>query len=212
MTGDFLQLPPVRISDSEPYDWAFQSPVWSEVGVQTFGLKKVRRQDEPEFVEALADFRIGRVRGRSARLLQSRVQKFPPASMPRLFTHNIQVDRWNNLQLSELPGEPTTLEAAQTGPEHQRAFLTKNLLTPASLRLKPGALVMFTVNKNERGRRKPRFVNGQMGTVEDLTLGAVVVRCGDGELILVEPFTWHYDAQDQSRPLFRNFRSDWPMR
>src|SRR6266568_4345458 len=28
-TGDFLQLPPVRISDSEPYDWAFLSPAWA---------------------------------------------------------------------------------------------------------------------------------------------------------------------------------------
>jgi hypothetical protein len=204
MTGDFLQLPPVRVSDSEPYDWAFKSPVWPEVGVQTFGLKKSRRQDEPEFVEALADFRIGRVRGSSARLLQSRVRNFPPASMPRLFTNNVQVDRWNDLQLSELPGEPTTLEAAQDGPEHQRAFLTRNLLTPATLRLKPGALVMFTVNKNEP-RRKPRFVNGQLGTVEDLTPGAVIVRCSDGEPVLVAPFTWRYDAQDPESASFSQF-------
>src|SRR5947208_2212705 len=27
-TGDFLQLPPVRTSDDEPYDWAFLSPAW----------------------------------------------------------------------------------------------------------------------------------------------------------------------------------------
>ena len=28
-TGDFLQLPPVRKSETERYDWAFQSPAWA---------------------------------------------------------------------------------------------------------------------------------------------------------------------------------------
>ena len=53
-------------------------------------------------------------------------------------------DKWNSFQLSELPGEETVLELEQTEPEHQREFLTKNLLALATLLLKPGALVMFT--------------------------------------------------------------------
>src|SRR2546427_3606161 len=28
VTGDFLQLPPVRTNEGEPYDWAFQSSAW----------------------------------------------------------------------------------------------------------------------------------------------------------------------------------------
>ncbi len=70
-------------------------------------------------------------------MLQARVRSFPPAGMPRLFTHNVQVDKWNAFQLSELPGEESVLEAEQGGPDHQREFLTKNLLTPATLKLKP---------------------------------------------------------------------------
>ncbi len=75
-------------------------------------------------------------------------------------------DKWNDFQLAGLPGEESVLEAAQSGPELQRAFLVKNLLTPATLRLKPGALVSFTINKSEPGRDAPLFVNGQLGTVE----------------------------------------------
>ena len=116
--------------------------------------------------------------------------------MPRLFTHNVQVDKWNEFQLSGLPGDGAVLESVQTGPDHQRAFLVKNLLTPATLRLKPGALVMFTVNKSEPGRKEPLFVNGQIGSVEAVEPGAVVVRCKDGEPIRVERFTWRYDAQE----------------
>ena len=170
-TGDFLQLPPVRTSDGEPYDWAFLSPAWKAAEFKTVILETVRRQDEPAFVRALGQFRLGNVWGDTARLLQSRVRNFPPANLTRLFTHNVQVDKWNTFQLSELPGEERVLEAEQGGPEHQREFLIKNLLTPTTLRLKPGALVMFTVNRNEPGRREPLFVNGQIGTV---------VECGTG--------------------------------
>jgi ATP-dependent exoDNAse (exonuclease V) alpha subunit len=212
-TGDFLQLPPVRTSDSEPYDWAFLSPAWQAAEFKTVILETVRRQDEPEFVQALADFRMGRVWGATARLLQSRVRGNPPSSMPRLFTHNVQVDKWNTFQLSELPGGESILEAEQTGPEQQQQFLTKNLLTPETLRLKPGALVMFTVNKNDSGKSEPLFVNGQIGTVETIEPGAVVVRRSGGEPLRVERFTWRFDSQDASSATFSQFplRLAWAM-
>jgi ATP-dependent exoDNAse (exonuclease V) alpha subunit len=220
-TGDFLQLPPVRTKDSEPYDWAFQSRAWEAAEFKKISLEIVRRQDEPAFVRALSEFRVGHVWGDTARLLQSRVRSFPPAGMPRLFTHNVQVDKWNSFQLSELPGEESVLAAEQTGPEHQREFLTKNLLTPATLLLKPGAMVMFTVNKNESGKRDPLFVNGQMGVVEEVQ----IVECGaqsesdriwvktHGEVIPVERFTWRYDSNDPEAATFSQFplRLAWAM-
>src|SRR5262249_31199243 len=90
--------------------------------------------------------------------------------------------------------------------------LTKNLLTPATLRLKAGAMVMFTVNRNESGRREPLFVNGQMGTVEEVLPGVVIVKTG-GELIPVDPFTWRYDPNDPESGTFSQFplRLAWAM-
>ena len=212
-TGDFLQLPPVRKSETERYDWAFQSPAWAAAEFRTFVLEKVRRQDDPGFVRALADFRVGRVWGDTARILQSRVRSNPPAAMTRLFTHNVQVDKWNHFQLSDLPGDETVLEAQQSGPDHQREFLTKNLLTPQTLQLKPGALVMFTVNKTEPGSQNPLFVNGQLGTVLEVTPGAVLVKAKTGAEIYVERFTWRYDQQDDDSATFSQFplRLAWAM-
>ena len=237
-TGDFLQLPPVRTSETERYDWAFLSPAWTAAGFRTFLLEKVRRQDEATFVRALADFRVGRVWGDSARILQSRVRSNPPSTMPRLFTHNVQVDKWNVFQLSELPGEESVLHAEQTGPDLQREFLTRNLLTPATLHLKPGALVMFTVNKNEPNRSEPLFVNGQIGTVETVEVrrqrsevsvesdtspyplpdrggegDRVWVRIRNGEVIPVERFTWRYSQDDPESASFSQFplRLAWAM-
>jgi ATP-dependent DNA helicase PIF1 len=214
-TGDFLQLPPVRTSETERYDWAFQSPAWEAAGFRTFVLDKVRRQDEPAFVRALSDFRIGRVWGDSARILQSRVRSNPPSTMPRLFTHNVQVDKWNNFQLSELPGEDVVLPAEQTGPDVQRAFLIKHLLTPETLQLKRGALVMFTVNRTEKGCMQPLHVNGQIGVVEECgaECGTVQVRLQSGNVIPVERFTWRYDQQDEDSASFSQFplRLAWAM-
>jgi ATP-dependent exoDNAse (exonuclease V) alpha subunit len=210
------------------------SPAWERAEFKKVVLETVRRQDEPAFVWALAGFRMGHVWGDGARLLQSRVRSFPPATLPRLFTHNVQVDKWNNFQLCELPGEECVLEAEQSGPEHQREFLTKNLLTPATLRLKPGAMVMFTVNRNDSGKREPLFVNGQVGVVESVECGVksdgppdhltpalspgggegerVWVRT-HGEVIAVERFTWRYDGQDPDSATFSQFplRLAWAM-
>ena len=213
VVGDFLQLPPVRRGETEPYDWAFLSPAWKAAEFKTVVLDKVRRQDEAAFIRALGEFRLGHVRGESARLLQSRVKNFPPSTLPRLFTHNVQVEKWNTFQLSELAGEEVMLEAEQTGPDVQRAFLVKNLLTPSSLRLKPGALVSFTINKSEPGRNEPLFVNGQLGKVEEIRPGLVVVRANNGDMVGVEPFTWRYDAQDPEAATFTQFplRLAWAM-
>jgi len=204
-TGDFLQLPPVRKSETELYDWAFVSRAWQCAEFKTVVLETVRRQDEPQFVSALSRFRMGRVYGDDARLLQSRVKNFPPANLTRLFTHNVQVDKWNEFQLSELAGDAVVCEAQQTGPDLQREFLCKNLLTPATLRLKPGALVMFTVNKNERGQRAPVFVNGQTGIVTRIEGGVVFVRVPNDEIIAVEPFTWRYSQNDPDSATFTQF-------
>lgn len=213
VTGDFLQLPPVRTSETERYDWAFQSPAWAAATFRTFVLEKVRRQDEAAFVRALADFRVGRVWGDSARILQSRVRSNPPSTMPRLFTHNVQVDKWNVFQLSELPGDETVLHAEQSGPELQREFLTRNLLTPATLHVKPGALVMFTVNRAAPGCTDPIYVNGQLGTVEAVEADAVLVKTKTSAVIRVERFTWRYDQQDEDSASFSQFplRLAWAM-
>ena len=212
-TGDFLQLPPVRKGEAEPYDWAFQSPAWAAAEFRTFLLERVRRQDEPGFVRALSDFRVGRVWGDSARILQARVRSNPPAAMTRLFTHNVQVDKWNHFQLSDLAGEETILEALQTGSDHQREFLTKNLLTPQTLQLKPGALVMFTVNRAAPGGADPIYVNGQLGTVLNVAPDAVLVKAKTGAEIYVERFTWRYDQQDDDSASFSQFplRLAWAM-
>ena len=199
VTGDFLQLPPVKKDPNAPYDWAFESRAWREAGFKVFHLTKVHRQEDAAFVGALSEFRFGRVAGRNAQLLRSRVAKFPDANLTRLFTHNAQVDKWNAYRLGEIDSEPEVFDAALSGPEHQQQFLINNLLTPQRLELKRGARVMFTVNSSEGG-----FVNGQTGIVTDCSRGRISVECEDRQFV-VEPFTWAYDSRDKGSATFRQF-------
>lgn len=199
VTGDFLQLPPVKRDPNIPYDWAFQSRSWQEADFKVVHLTKIYRQDDAEFVGALSDFRFGRVDGRNARLLRSRVARFPDANLTRLFTHNRMVDRWNHYRLDEIPEEPSVFEAELDGPEHQQQFLIDNLLTPQRLELKRGARVMFTVNSAEGG-----YVNGQTGTVTDFGGGTILVE-SEGQGINVEPFAWQYDSRDPRSATFTQF-------
>lgn len=195
-TGDFLQLPPVRTNPTQSYDWAFDSAAWSAAGFQTVELRRIMRQDEPDFVAALAKFRRGEIDGDTERLLRPRITSFPARDITRLFTHNSMVDRWNDFCLGELPGPESVREAETWGPHHQVEFLEKNLLTPKVLRLKPGARVMFTVNRPDDG-----FVNGQTGEVVSIGLTTVVV-CTEGRELEVSPYRWRYDSNDPGSAWF----------
>lgn len=195
-TGDFLQLPPVRTNQTHAYDWAFDSQAWTEAGFQKVELRRIMRQDEPDFVAALAKFRRGLIDGDTERLLRPRITTFPAREITRLFTHNSMVDRWNDFCLGELPGPESLREAETWGPQHQIDFLEKNLLTPKVLRLKPGAKVMFTVNRPDDG-----FVNGQTGEVVSIGIASVVVLT-EGSELEVSPYRWRYDSTDPGTAWF----------
>ena len=199
VTGDFLQLPPVKKDPRAAYDWAFESRAWKNAGFKVVHLTKIHRQEDAAFIGALSEFRFGRVTGHNARLLRSRVAKFPDANLTRLFTHNAQVDKWNAYRLGEIDSESRTFDAELSGPEHQQQFLINNLLTPQRLELKRGARVMFTVNNSDG-----RFVNGQTGVVTDFSCGSIVVE-SEGRTVCVEPFAWPYDSRDKRSATFRQF-------
>ena len=199
VSGDFLQLPPVRKKSDAPYDWAFLTQAWLRADFVPINLTKIHRQANQEFIEALAAFRLGEVRGRHAALLQGRVCSFPDGNLTRLLTHNAQVNRWNEYRLGELPGEPVEFAAKLTGHELHQKALIENLLTPQFLRLKPGARVMFTVNQPDRG-----FVNGQTGVVASIVRGFIKVESG-GQLIDVQPFVWRFDPKEKHSATFTQY-------
>ena len=203
--GDFLQLPPV--AKDGKYDWAFMSKSWQAANFAACYLTTIFRQNEPAFIEALNDFRVGRISGETAKILGTRVARFPSRNIPRLFTHNVQVDKWNSYQLECIEDEAELTFTAETnGPDDQVEFLIKNLVTPQTLLLQRTARVMFTANITVDGEMLA--ANGECGTVEEFncrtqnSLSGIRVKKDNGTEIIVEPFSWQFDPQDDNSAHF----------
>jgi hypothetical protein len=203
--GDFLQLPPV--SKTGHYDWAFKSPVWEALDFSNVSLRQVHRQDDPEFISILNQFREGTVTREGAAILKKRVAMFPKASILRIFTHNTQVDKWNAYQLGAIEAPEHVLHAEGSGPREEIEWLQKNLVTPSELRIKEGARVMVTANLREAGGGDALMAaNGDMGTVTGWTADEVAVRLDNGREILIEPHEWDFDPTSESETgTFRQF-------
>lgn len=190
--GDFLQLPPV--AKTGRYDWAFQSPTWEALNFANVTLRVVHRQDEPEFVAILNDFRNGLISKESAAILKKRVALFPKAGLLRLFTHNSQVDKWNSYQLGTIDSPEHVLYAEGTGPKEEIEWLQKNLVTPTELRLKIGARVMVTANLPDMDKPESlAAANGDMGTVRGWDADTVMVALDNGRTLPVRAHEWEFD-------------------
>lgn len=198
--GDFLQLPPV--AKDGRYDWAFMAKSWQAAGFRMAYLTTIHRQDEPVFVEALNNFREGRISRAVANVLAARVKMFVDRRVVRLMTHNAQVDKWNSYQIAELEQDEVVYGAEFEGPPHEVEFLAKNSITPTSLTICRGARVMVTANITDEDGRLVA-VNGQCGTVERLRTDSVLVDLDGAGLAEIETRTWTFDPQREDSATMR---------
>jgi ATP-dependent DNA helicase PIF1 len=189
--GDFLQLPPVTKTGN--YDWAFQSQAWRTADFASAFLQTIHRQDEPDFINALNDFREGRIRGATAQTLAKRIARFPDRNITRLMTHNTQVNKWNSYSLGCIEDEQERIFIAECeGPPKEVEFLRKNMITPWELHLKRGARVMVTRNLSDGGDLIA--ANGATGTVEEFSFdGRIGIILDSGRDIQIEKHTFHFD-------------------
>lgn len=201
VVGDFLQLPPP--SRTGVYDWCFTTPTWKAAEFQSFYLQEIFRQSEREFIDILNDFRVGRVKGKCAEIIQRRIASFPSNKVVRLFTHNVQVDHWNDAKLSCLPGEEYSFTAETGGDASEASLLVKNIVTPQVLTLKEDARVMITANQVFGGELIA--ANGETGYVREIKPNIITVEKDNGDTLDVAKFRWHYDRRKSNTGYFEQF-------
>lgn len=154
LVGDFAQLPPVEA----PY--CFQQPSWERFENNTIMLTEPRRQADPDFVRALQAVRRGDK--------QAAVNYFTPlitSTEERNFdgttimAKNDEVDRYNKIRMSWLPGAVERYESVRTG-DHLAEW--KNI--PQFLELKPNCLVMILSNRftGPADARELIYANGDL--------------------------------------------------
>lgn len=194
LSGDFLQLPPVK-----SHDFAFETDAWRRADIEVHELHEVHRQACPVFVALLRRMRRAELTPEDVALLQGHRVAVPENDIKptRVFCRRRDVDTINDAELLALDADIVTFEATVSScaklTKHRRklAKLADTFASQLPMRLELalciGAQVMLTAN--DKG--KDGLVNGSRGVVIGLDAdGLPRVRFGNGVTKVVEPHTW----------------------
>jgi ATP-dependent DNA helicase PIF1 len=188
MVGDFFQLPPVARAGKQ-VSFAFESDAWSAANPLPLYLHEQHRQDDEVLVRVLANIRRNECEPDDVSCILSRETEEDgvPEGIPRLHTHNADVDRENAERLAKLPGQVNLFMMTATGAAPLIESLKRGCLSPERLELKVGAAVMFTKNNPPAG-----YQNGTLGMIARFERGTgfPVVSLQDGREITAVSCEW----------------------
>ena len=193
LCGDFAQLPPIIGKDSREVwrrcypeneaGWPFLTAQWDALQLKIFDLKKVIRQADPAFAEALNLIRRGNPAG--IQYINENSAKMPQPNCMTVCTKNSEVDRINKehyLQLDTQYQKTYRLEEEGDVTDDDK----RNI--PGRLKLTPGARILFLANDTEEN--PPRYSNGSFGTVTATKMDSVMVELDSGSEIEVKRKIW----------------------
>lgn len=186
--GDFFQLPPIT-NNGEQAEFCFASLAWANANPLLCYLSEQHRQEDAALLSTLGAIRRGELEDHVFEYLGERHVSpgAHPVDIPKLYTHNVDVDTKNNVELEKIKGEEKVFSMQTKGSASRVAQLIKGCLSPEELVLKVGASVMFTKNGFESG-----YVNGTLGRVTgfDSHSGYPEVTTPGGEVFTAVPSEW----------------------
>jgi len=182
--GDFAQLPPItRGKDKE---WCFLSQAWARSHFKKVILREVKRTEDAAFLEVLEDIRWGKTSERVRKFLNERLASADQvgSDVPHVFPRRAQTDAFNRARLNEIEYESRFYNTEYRGKDIYVERLKRDAPIPEVLELKKNALVMLRMNDT-----KQRYVNGTVGTLEELDDDFLLIRVGK-QLLEIKPFTF----------------------
>ena len=200
LVGDFFQLPPItkkyanhdsqeNLFEETPIRFAYDSSSWKQAEFVTCYITEQYRQDDNDLISILSKIRTNNFDELSLFHIQKRkVDSLKvPDFVPKLFSHNIDVDVMNDQMLAKIKGVAQFFAMTIKGHEALTKVMKKGCLSPENLFLKIGASVMFTKNNPKEG-----YVNGTLGIVEkfDKESGLPIIKIRNGRKIDVSPADW----------------------
>ncbi len=207
--GDFFQLPPIVKKETEngaqtslikesSARFAYDSSAWTLANPIICYLTEQYRQDDQNFLSILSAIRHNTFNDNHLRHIEIRKIEYrgAPQNAPKLFSHNIDVDRVNSEMLAKISGESQEFIMSSQGVKALVDGLRKSCLSPETLELKINAVVMFTKNNLKEG-----FVNGTLGIVEKFnkTSGYPIVKTRSGRRIEVKQMDWTVEENGKIR-------------
>ena len=191
LVGDIFQLEPVVTADMRDVlrrfyrnFFFFNAFAFSSINLVPIELRKIYRQNNPQFISLLDRVRDNRVNDSDLQLINSRfVYNYQPNHndfIITLATRRDAVDAINQQCLDALLTEEHNYLGSIDGD-----FPEQSLPTSLQLTLKEGAQVIFIRNDKEQ-----RWVNGTIGIVKKLDDDSILVELEDGNSYTVEREQW----------------------
>lgn len=198
LVGDFFQLPPIVRGGNAPF--AFESPAWRELNPIVCYLTEQHRQEDPKFLSILSSIRSQEADHTTASAILARETEEMTSGehddIPRLFTHNADVDKLNGERLLKLPGRAVSYGMQGTGAPVLVEALKRGCLSPEKLTLKESAVVMGTKNLPLVG-----LWNGTLGVVTGFERGTNYpqIETHDGRTLTIAPAEWAVEEGGKAR-------------
>jgi ATP-dependent DNA helicase PIF1 len=200
VVGDFAQLPP--ISKGPEKQWCFLSKSWKRSEFKKVVLCEVKRTDDADFLEVLEDIRWGMISERVQKFLNERlvVTDEVDNDVPHVFPRRAQTAQFNRARLNEIESKSQFYQTEYGGRNQYIERLKRDAPIPEVLELKEGALVMLRMNDP-----KQRYVNGTVGTIEEMEDNHLLVRV-NSRTLEIKPFTFTVlDDEGQEAAFASNF-------
>lgn len=190
LSGDFFQLPPInKINDENESGMIFNGKSWQILNPAVCYIEEQHRQEDNELTEILNTIRNNDMGEKHYELLKSRIGAKLDKNIKatKLYTHNVNVDEINNIELSQINSEEKIFNMTSTGSEHIIEILKKSCLAHEKLKLKIGAEVICIKNNFEQG-----YVNGSRGKVIGFVKenGEPIIELYNGKKISLKPELW----------------------
>lgn len=195
LCGDLFQLPPVSKGSQDSF-FITAAQCWQHANIKICYLEEQFRQTDSQLDSILQAIRSGDVDEDVYMPLQQRIgAEIKNLKVPtKLYSHNVDVDTVNTLQLQHINNPFKTFDMRVHGQAQLLQTLVNSCLAPERLVLKLGAQVMFVKNNFDQG-----YVNGTLGTIVDWdSHGLPVVSLLNGDLLYPEIATWKIEEDGRT--------------
>lgn len=209
--GDLYQLPPVVVGNTARHFmqdrygtiFFFGAPGIRDGDFKTIELSHIYRQKDDHFIDLLNSIRLGkRTDDILADINMSCTDAPADDTFITLAATNAVADNINRSRLAAISEPEYSFNGTITGD-----LSSGSLPTEMNLKLKVGALVMLTKNDTvTENRDKPRWVNGTLAVVSELSPDSIKIRIDDSEYKLSKT-TWEkcqYDYDEKTKTISKD--------
>lgn len=196
LSGDFFQLPPIS-RDGQDVEFITESAAFKNMDIKVCYLDGQFRHRDEKLSQLLENIRGNNIEKSRQILAASQAGRLAAGQITpptKLYTHNLDVDKMNDVELEKIREKEFIYEMTGHGSKDIVASLKKSCLSPERLVLKKGAQVMFIKNNFDLG-----YVNGTQGTVVDFDVMQMpVIQTFSGQKIQAKQASWTIENEEGS--------------